>query len=429
MFRHRHKRKLLQSREGADLAQDSFPPMQTELTAATGISKRPRTLRTHYRRGLETWTTTRTKQTCRARLMCLSEVSLPASVLPSWRAHTCFPSLWARNECCLLVSTEPSSYGCHTKQHLLPVGIVSWIGLLLKEHLDVDRHISARLASRCDFGGKHLKVRTPSLVTRPTRASVSHLVITEKGRMCGPQARTKGDSLFSQVSLVSSSSVLSHRGFPSEGHLYFSDTLRFVSISSSGTVVRFEARQEGRKHQKTPVALRRWEDTVFALHVFSSFCDGSAVSEINKMSVEKRLKIGNRVTFCSMTERTCCHAGDFIQASLKPSELWNSRRRQKRLRSPTHHFTSMARTHQWFKSYFIVYRHCISFRLPHDHMIRTEKKIDDSYFVTVNVDRVGVVFVRYCGDVDTWSAWSWVASWLRECSRKTVTVRLWWGLN
>lgn len=49
----------------------------------------------HCKGGLETWTTTRTKQTSRTRLMCLSEVSLPVSVPPSWRAHTCFCSLWA----------------------------------------------------------------------------------------------------------------------------------------------------------------------------------------------------------------------------------------------------------------------------------------------------------------------------------------------
>ena len=89
----------------------------------------------------------------------------------------------------------------------------------------------------CDFDGKHLKVRTPSLVTQLTRASVPHRVITEreKDRKCGPQARMKGDSLFSHTSHLSSSSVLSYRGFPSQGNLFslfLTFSVCFIIISS-----------------------------------------------------------------------------------------------------------------------------------------------------------------------------------------------------
>lgn len=163
--------------------------------------------------------------------MCLSEVCLPASVLSSWRARTCLSSLWVQNETGLLFAPWNKQFKlrqAHTNISRPRINECS-----LKEHQEVNlsRRTGPFLLSRwtnvcflsCDFDGKHLKVRTPSLVTHLTRACVPHRVITEreKDKKCGPQTRKKGDSLFSHSYLLSSSSILSYRGFPSACNLHF----------------------------------------------------------------------------------------------------------------------------------------------------------------------------------------------------------------
>lgn len=115
---------------------------------------------TQRRGGLETRTTTRTKQTCRARLMCFSEVCVPASVLPSWRVHTCFCSLWAPSETVLSCLCCLNSRLLCTIVHPVDDSLTVWTNCPNFGTLD-------------EFDGKHLKVRTPSLVTRLTKETTS----------------------------------------------------------------------------------------------------------------------------------------------------------------------------------------------------------------------------------------------------------------
>lgn len=192
----------------------------------TNYSSSNSSAETQRRGGFETRTTTRTKQTCRARLMCFSEVCVPASVLPSWRVHTCFCSLCAPSE---------------TAQSFILLIILTQSGEIAPIwHFS---SVDACLRLSRDFDGKHLKVRTPSLVTRLTKETTSCHYWKRKRQKSVGHKQEQWLTFF--ISLLSS--ILSYRGFPSPYNL----SLTFLTAILSG----FFNRQATPRRQESTMLL------------------------------------------------------------------------------------------------------------------------------------------------------------------------------
>lgn len=164
--------------------------------------------------------------------MCLSEVYLPVSVLPSWRVHTCFCSLWARNETSLLFA--PLCFGCHTET-FTSRSYVKWIFFLknIQTWTGTNNRLVSSLSGCIIVFELWFWWKTPesedSLISHTPNKGVCTTLChywKREGKKCGPQGRMEGDSLFSFISAAASSSVLSYRGFPS---LAFCELLSFLA--------------------------------------------------------------------------------------------------------------------------------------------------------------------------------------------------------
>lgn len=120
----------------------------------------------------------------------------------------------------------------------------------------------------------------------------------------------------------------------------------------------------------------------WACTVRTSVCDCSYVSDTNKMSVEKRLRIRSKWhSVLSDWKLFVCYEGNFIQATLKPHscETVDEDRALPLTTSPP------SFVHISGEVLFTCY--CIVCRLLHNHFIRMEK-IDSSvvYFVPGSCD-------------------------------------------
>ena len=120
---------------------------------------------------------------------------------------------------CSLLTTKPSRYSCHTETSSsggprvdgYSPGNSIWIETFVESIFKCDCFLLSGFSGR-DFDGKHLKVRSPSLVTHRTRTCVISWPRTT--RCVGREQESSMIHFFSRVSFVPSSFVLSHRGFP-----------------------------------------------------------------------------------------------------------------------------------------------------------------------------------------------------------------------
>lgn len=104
----------------------------------------------------------------RSPLYCLHDGFTPASVPPELEMKQAFYFLCTTKPAVQAAALKQSSLQREFRPKCVSTGH-SWL---------FSGHVLLPLSR--DFDGKHLKVRTPSLVTHLTRASVSHRVITER---------------------------------------------------------------------------------------------------------------------------------------------------------------------------------------------------------------------------------------------------------
>lgn len=164
--------------------------------------------------------------------------------------------------------------------------------------------------SSCDFDGKHLKVRTPSLVTHLTKACVPHCVTTEreKAKSVGHEKNEGWFTFFIYMCcFLILHSLLQRVSLP--------DFLCFITTSSTfGVCVCYE-RGRWPKHRRMSEALQRQEGTEDVLNILTS------VTETNKMSVEKRLRISSKWQSAQCLKTFVC----YIMRGTSFKLLWNLR--------------------------------------------------------------------------------------------------------
>lgn len=191
------------------------------------------------------------------------------------------------------------------------------------------------------FDGKHLKVRTPSLVTHLARA----LCITSchfwkrKRPIVWARRQNEGVNSFFRISPAYSQFVLHsllHRVslcvhlFPFSLLYFLLWLLHFTAITS---LTRVLANAGRRKQEDVWGPAKTGRSLACYSLPLNSLCLCADALEINNKCQWKR---GWELTFGSMTVKTFCllhHEGNFIQATLKPQELWNGSWRQKMLLS------------------------------------------------------------------------------------------------